>query len=71
MKLQAELDQIGAPFTVVCSSVSGLLFKITETEFMKTAFRDDAKNKQTIILNLQTKFKAIESKTQCLQYYSG
>jgi hypothetical protein len=64
---------IGAPYTVICNSCDAQVFKIPADEFQRKIFgltEIDTK-KYLMVVNLQAKFKAIESKTQCLQYYNS
>jgi hypothetical protein len=56
----------GAPFSVVCTSVTGSLFRVQADEFMKKVNKEGRNNDKKLVDNLMTKFKAIESKTQSL-----
>ena len=56
---------VGAPYSVICNSCDAVVFKIPADEFLRKVFRvtEMETQKYLMVVNLQAKFKAIESKT--------
>ena len=64
-RFKQELAMIGAPYSVICNSCDAVVFKIPADEFIRKVFRKEEieTQKYLMVVNLQAKFKAIESKT--------